>query len=106
MPKTETAELKFGVADLADKLGVDSATARIKLRNAGIAKDKNTGRYGWESKSAMEDVVGKLKAPKAAAKSDTKSKTDTAKAGDKGKGAAKGKGAEKTSEKAGKAKAK
>lgn len=86
----EAKEMKFGIEDLADKLNIEPASVRIKLRNAGIKKAA-TGRYGWETKDDLAAVAEKLKATKAApakkddkksAKADTKSaKGDGAKAG-------------------------
>lgn len=58
-------EYKFGVEDLADKLGIEPASARIKLRNSGI-KPQNGNRYGWETKADLEATVEKLKSAKPA----------------------------------------
>ena len=60
-------EFKFGVEDLADKLGIEPASARIKLRNAGIKK-ANGNSYGWKTKADLDAVVEKLKSEKPAAK--------------------------------------
>lgn len=66
------ADMKFGIEDLADKMGIAPASARIKLRGAGIKKAPD-GRYGWASKGDMEGVIEKLSKP---AKSATKGKAD------------------------------
>lgn len=60
-------DYKFGVEDLADKLGIEAASARIKLRNANVKK-ASTGRYGWKTKADMEKVAEELKSAKAPAK--------------------------------------
>jgi hypothetical protein len=60
-------EFKFGVEDLADKLGIEPASARIKLRNAGVKK-LNGNSYGWKTKADLDAIVEKLKAEKPAAK--------------------------------------
>ena len=81
--KTETkaaAEtFKYGVKDLAEKLDIDGASVRIKLRNAGVAKASN-GSYGWNTKDELSAVIEKITAkkekatgkPKADAKASTK----------------------------------
>ncbi len=67
---TEKAEdYKFGVAELADYLGIEEASVRIKLRNANVKKAP-TGRYGWKTKDEMKTLGDKLKAAKPAAKKD------------------------------------
>lgn len=77
-------EYKFGVEDLADKLGIEGASVRIKLRNAKIKKADN-GRYGWKTKSELDEVAAKLKETKAAPAKSTKKddKKAPAKGGDK-----------------------
>lgn len=57
--KEEKASFKYNVDNLADALGIESASARVALRKAGI---KKAGRaYGWNSKDDFEGVVRKLK---------------------------------------------
>lgn len=47
------------MTDVAEALDVNEATARMKLRNAGIEK---AGRsYGWNSQAELKEVVAKLK---------------------------------------------
>lgn len=55
-------EFKYGVKDLAELLGIDGASVRVKLRNKGIEK---AGRsYGWNTKTDLEAVVKQLQAKK------------------------------------------
>jgi SNF2 family DNA or RNA helicase len=56
-PKTDAP--KYGIAELAEALGVGPASARVKLRSAKIAKVG--GRYGWNTKAEMNEVVDKIK---------------------------------------------
>ena len=47
------------MAEVAEALNVNDATARMKLRNAGIEK---AGRsYGWDKDKDFKDVVTRLK---------------------------------------------
>lgn len=55
-------EYKYTVDDLADYLDIEPASARIKLRNAGVKKAPN-GRYGWKTKTSMEEIGDELKSP-------------------------------------------
>ena len=83
--KAEKApEFKYGVSDLAEKLGIEPASARVRLRNAGIEKAGKS--YGWNSKSDLQEVVDQLKAePKA--KAEKPAKKDKAEKPAKGKDA-------------------
>lgn len=84
-PKTAKDSFKYTVESLAEKLGVEKLTVRVKLRKAGIKKD---GRfYGWNSKDAFEEVVKKLKSMKDEPKKAPK-KDDEKPAKSKGKKAA------------------
>lgn len=58
--KAEAKEHKFGVTDLAEKLGIKEASVRVQLRNKGIEKDGKS--YGWDTKAELQDVVDQLKA--------------------------------------------
>jgi SNF2 family DNA or RNA helicase len=61
-PKEKAAPaeaFKYGIHDLAEKLGVADASARVQCRNKGI--DKAGKSYGWNSKTELEEVVSKLK---------------------------------------------
>lgn len=49
---------KYGVTDLADKMGIEPASVRVALRNKGVAK--NGSVYGWNSKADLEEVIGTL----------------------------------------------
>lgn len=68
MPKDKEDDFKFGIEDMADFLGIEPASVRIKLRNAKIAKKAAGGtRYGWKTKGDMESDGKTLKETKAAA---------------------------------------
>ncbi len=57
--KEEKASFKYNVDNLAETLGIESASARVALRKAGI---KKAGRaYGWNSRDDFDGVVRKLK---------------------------------------------
>jgi hypothetical protein len=49
----------FGVDYIAEKLGIQPPSARIRLRNAEIEREGKT--YGWASKKAADEVVNRLK---------------------------------------------
>lgn len=49
---------EFGVTELAEELGIEPASARVKLRNAGIEKDGAV--YGWRNRKAFMEVVREL----------------------------------------------
>lgn len=57
--KTEAKEFKFGVSDIAEKLGIKEASVRVQLRNKGIEKAGKS--YGWDSKSELNEVIDQLK---------------------------------------------
>lgn len=50
---------RFGVADLAKRLGLEPASVRVKLRNAEIEKDAS-GVYGWNDQKEFDKVVKAL----------------------------------------------
>jgi hypothetical protein len=50
---------KFTISDLAEILEVNPASARVQLRKHGIPKAG--GRYGWDTKAEMMEVVKKLR---------------------------------------------
>lgn len=75
--KKEEETFKYGVEDLANKLGIEAASARIKLRKAGIKK-ASTGRYGWNTKEELGELVDKLKAAPAEKKAPAKKETKKA----------------------------
>jgi len=59
--KAPAAEaMKYGVDDLAAALGIKPASARVRLRNAGIEKAGKS--YGWNSQKDLDAVVKSLKA--------------------------------------------
>lgn len=51
---------EFGVAELAEALGIEPTSARVKLRNAGIEKSGRS--YSWPNQKALDAVVKQLKA--------------------------------------------
>lgn len=57
--KSETKPA-YGVNEIAQALGIQPASARIRLRNAEVEREGKT--YGWESKKAFDEVVKSLKA--------------------------------------------
>jgi hypothetical protein len=61
--KESAPEFKFGVSDLAEKLGIKEASVRVQLRNRGI--EKNGKSYGWNTKAELEEVAKQLKVEKA-----------------------------------------
>lgn len=77
-PAVEKApEKKYGINDLAAALGKEPASVRVQLRAAKIAKEG--GRYGWDTKKEMDEVIDAIKALKAKAapkKSGKKAKAD------------------------------
>lgn len=77
--KAAVAEtFKYGVKDLADKLDIDPASVRIKLRNAGVKKAAN-GAYGWNTKEELSAVADQISAKKAPAKPKDDAKASTKK---------------------------
>ena len=57
--KAEAKEHKFGVSDLAEKLGIKEASVRVQLRNKGIEKDGKS--YGWDTKAELQEIADQLK---------------------------------------------
>lgn len=63
----ETAEAKapgpkYSINDLATALGREPASVRVSLRNSNL---KKTGaRWGWNTKSELDDAVKALKTDK------------------------------------------
>lgn len=55
----KSAKEVLGIAHMAKHLGVAPASARDKLRRAGIGAEG--GKYEWPSKKAMEADAAKLK---------------------------------------------
>jgi hypothetical protein len=52
-------EFKFGVEDIAEKLGIKPASVRVQLRNKGIEKAGKS--YGWDSKSELNEVIDQIR---------------------------------------------
>lgn len=59
--KDEPETFKYGVSDIADKLGIDASAVRVKLRNAGI--DKAGKSYGWNTKAELAEVIDEISTP-------------------------------------------
>lgn len=74
--KEAAPEFKYGVQDLADKLGIEPASVRVKLRNAGIEKAGKS--YGWNTKADLDEVAEELKGEAAPKKAKGKAKADPA----------------------------
>lgn len=82
MAKEETkekAEYKYGVANLAEDLGILETSVRVSLRKNDIEKAKGTNVYGWNSKSDYEEVLKKLKESSAKAPAAKKAEKKPAK---------------------------
>lgn len=63
--KSNEPEFKFGVADLAEILDIEPASARVALRKAEVEK---AGRsYGWNTKAELDAVAKQLQSNKGAA---------------------------------------
>jgi len=54
---------KYGVPDLAKKLGIKEASARVSLRNHEVPKAEG-GVYGWNSQAELDSVAKSLKPEK------------------------------------------
>ena len=62
MAKEESKpEFKYGVADLAEALGILDTSVRVSLRKNNVEKAKGTNVYGWNNKTEFDAVVSKLK---------------------------------------------
>lgn len=53
---------KYGVAELAEALGIKPASVRVRLRNAEIAKSGKS--YGWNTQKEFNEVVKAMKESK------------------------------------------
>lgn len=60
--KEKAPQMKYGIKDLADELGISPASARVKLRNHDI--EKVGGRYGWNTKAEMDEVIDTISSKK------------------------------------------
>jgi len=57
--KEKAPGLKYGINEMSEAMGVAPAGVRVKLRNADI--EKVGGRYGWETKAEMNEVIDAIK---------------------------------------------
>lgn len=76
MAKEEVKTHKYGVQQLAEALGIGEASARVRLRDKGIAKAGKS--YGWTTRAELDEVVAKLKG-ESSAKVKPAAKTEKAK---------------------------
>lgn len=53
------AKPEYGVPELAEFMGLEPTSVRVKLRNAGIEKSGRS--YGWKTKKDMEACAKQLK---------------------------------------------
>ena len=61
---------KFGVPELAEALGIEPTSVRVKLRNAEIEKSGRS--YGWNTQKDFDAVVKQLKSTPDKAEKTTK----------------------------------
>jgi superfamily II DNA or RNA helicase len=72
-PKAAEPEFKYGVSDLAKKLGIKEASVRVGLRNKNI---KKAGRsYGWNTIAELDEVANKLRGDEKVKKAAEKEKS-------------------------------
>lgn len=62
---------KYGVSELADALGIEGASVRVKLRKSSFEKEGRA--WGWDTKKDFDAVVKELKASE---KADAKAEAD------------------------------
>ncbi len=62
--KAPAEKMKYGVDDLAKALDIKAASARVRLRNAGVEKAGKS--YGWNSQKDLDAVVKQLSVKDAA----------------------------------------
>jgi len=72
--KKEAETFKYGVADIAKKLGIKEASARVQLRNHKVKKAGKS--YGWNTKDELDAVIEKIKPSKDEKPNGKKSKKD------------------------------
>ena len=63
---------RFGINDLAELMGIEPASVRVKLRSKKVKK--TGGRYGWNTKTELEEVSKQL--TKVAKKVDKKARDE------------------------------
>lgn len=56
--RQQKSEIKFGVRQLAKHMGVEDATVRLRLRDAGVKKSGKS--YDFESDAGVKKVAVKL----------------------------------------------
>ncbi|MFZ1744763.1 MAG: hypothetical protein WAU17_02490 [Nitrospirales bacterium] len=75
--KPAAEEFKYGIADLSEAVGTQSASVRVALRAMG--KTKAGSAWGWNTKAEVDDLVKELKERSARAPDMTKGKPKSAK---------------------------
>lgn len=60
--KEKVPAKKYGIAELSEALSIAPASVRVKLRQHNI--EKVGGRYGWDTKAEMDDVIDTIKSKK------------------------------------------
>lgn len=58
--KAAAPEFKYGVSDLAEALGIEAPSVRVKLRAKGVEKAGKS--YGWNTQAELKEVISQLKA--------------------------------------------
>lgn len=53
--KEKKPDMKYGINELSDALGIAPTSARVKLRKHKI--EKVGGQYGWNTKAEMNEVI-------------------------------------------------
>lgn len=73
--KESAPEFKFGVSDLAEKLGIEPASVRVQLRNRKVEKAGKS--YGWNTQKEFDAVAKQLsEKPAKADKAEKGAKSD------------------------------
>jgi hypothetical protein len=76
--ETPKTDMKYGIAELAEAVGMVPETVRLKLRKLGVPKAGKS--YGWNTKDELKAVVEKLKAEPTKVKVEKKAEAKPAKA--------------------------
>ena len=58
--KSKQETKKYTIGDLAEELDINAASARVQLRRNKVKK--HGGRYGWDNRTEMMEVVKLIKA--------------------------------------------
>lgn len=63
---------KYGIADLAEKTGLEAHVVRMKLRQAGVEKNEEDGKYGWDTEKELKAVIAQVTGKAASKDADDK----------------------------------